>query len=89
MDKLIDINKRHLLLIVIFENTELKDFSKKPAKNLHDVYDQTLAKKVSREKSLIHAELDRHGILNISVTTETLTADVINKYLEVKSRGAL
>jgi hypothetical protein len=38
---------------------------------------------------LIHAELDRHGILNISVTTETLTADVINKYLEVKSRGAL
>ena len=89
MAQLLAISKRHLLLVVIFENTELTDFSKKPAKNIYDIYDQTLAKKVSREKSLIHAELDRHGILNISVTTETLTADVINKYLEVKSRGAL
>ena len=87
--QLLAISKRHLLLVVIFENTELTDFSNKPAKNLHDIYDQTLAKKVSREKSLIHAELDRHGIMNISVTTDTLTADVINKYLEVKSRGAL
>ncbi len=89
MAQLTAISKRHLLLVVLFENTELTEFSQKPAKALHDIYDQTLAKKVSREKALIHSELERHGIMNISVTTETLTADVINKYLEVKSRGAI
>ncbi len=83
------ISKRHLLLVVSFENTELTDFSKKHARSVTDIYDQTMAKKLIREKSLIHTELDRHGIMNISVTTETLTADVINKYLEVKSRGAI
>lgn len=83
------ISKRHLLLVVLFENTELTKFSHLPAAKLTEVYDQAMAKKLMREKSLIHSELDRHGIMNISVTTETLTADVINKYLEVKSRGAI
>lgn len=83
------ISKRHLLLVVLFKNTELEEFSKDSALSLSDIYDHTLAKKLLREKSLIHSELERHGIMNISVTTETLTADVINKYLEVKSRGAL
>ncbi len=83
------ISKRHLLLVVLFENTELSSFSEEGAKSLYDIYEKTLAKKVLREKKLIHAELERQGIMNISVTAETLTADVINKYLEIKSRGAL
>jgi len=82
-------SKRHLLLVVLFENTEVTNFSKKRARDLNDIYDKTIAMNVIREKKLIHAELERQGIMNISVTTETLTADVINKYLEVKSKGSI
>ena len=83
------LSKRHLLLLVLFENTELVELSSMPCNSLYDIYDQTMAKKLLIEKEQIHNELDKHGIMNISVTTETVTADVINKYLEVKSRGVI
>jgi uncharacterized protein (DUF58 family) len=83
------LSKRHLLLLVIFENTELEELAKMKSKSLYDIYDQTMAQKLVIEKEQIHNELDKHGIMNISVTTETVSADVINQYLEVKSRGVI
>ncbi len=89
LPQLKSLSKRHLLLIVIFENTELEELAHMESKSLYDIYDQTMAQKLLIEKEQIHSELDKHGVMNISVTTETVSADVINKYLEVKSRGVI
>ncbi|MEO6723620.1 MAG: DUF58 domain-containing protein [Ferruginibacter sp.] len=83
------IAKHHLLMIVFFENTELKQLSSMEAANLEEVYVKTIAEKFAYEKRLIVKELLKHGILSILTPPEHLTVNAINKYLELKARQAI
>jgi uncharacterized protein (DUF58 family) len=83
------IAKHHLLLVIFFENTELKQLSSINAANLEEVYVKTIAEKFAFEKRLIVKELSNHGILSILTTPENLTVNTINKYLELKARQAI
>jgi uncharacterized protein (DUF58 family) len=80
---------RHLLVVVFFENSELSDLSEQPATNLEGVYIKTIAEKMRFEKRLIAKELSKYGIIPILTTPEKLSVDLINKYLEIKSRKLL
>ncbi len=86
---LMGIAKNHLLVVIFFENTELKDLLDTPAKNTEDVYMQTVAQKFSYEKRQIVKELQRHGIHAVLTPPQNLTVNTINKYLELKSRGLI
>ncbi|HET9746308.1 MAG TPA: DUF58 domain-containing protein [Chitinophagaceae bacterium] len=83
------IAKYHLLLVVFFENTELKDLASKQAKDIEGVYVKTIAEKFMHEKKMIVKELQNHGILSILTTPENLTVNTVNKYLELKARQAI
>lgn len=83
------IARHHLLLVVFFENTELKTLSTGNAGNIEEVYIKTIAEKFAFEKRLIVKELLKHGILSILTSPENLTINAINKYLELKTRQAL
>ena len=83
------IAKYHLLLVVFFENTELKDLSAKKASDIEGVYIKTVAEKFMHEKKLIVKELQKYGILSILTTPENLTVNTVNKYLELKARQAI
>ena len=83
------IAKYHLLMVVFFENTALKELSAVEAANLEEVYVKTIAEKFAYEKRLIVKELLKHGILSILTAPENLTVNTINKYLELKSRQAI
>jgi uncharacterized protein (DUF58 family) len=83
------IAKHHLLLIVFFENTELKQLSSKPATSLEEVYIKTIAEKFAFEKRMIVKELSNHGILSVLTSPENLTVNTINKYVELKARQAI
>jgi uncharacterized protein (DUF58 family) len=83
------INRYHLLVVVFFENTELEAYSKTTSKAVIDIYQQTIAKKFILEKNQIVKELNKHGIQAIKCTPENLSANTINKYLELKSRGVI
>jgi uncharacterized protein (DUF58 family) len=83
------IARHHLLLVVFFENTELRDRMKQPAENLEEVYVQTIAAKFAYEKKLIVRELQQHGILSIFTAPENLTVNTVNKYLELKARQSI
>ncbi|MGG9972251.1 DUF58 domain-containing protein [Ferruginibacter sp. SUN002] len=83
------IAKHHLLLVVFFENTELKALSSAGAEDIEQVYIKTIAEKFAFEKRLIVKELLKHGILSILTTPESLTINAINKYLELKARQAV
>ncbi|TAL45170.1 MAG: DUF58 domain-containing protein, partial [Chitinophagaceae bacterium] len=83
------IAKYHLLLVVIFENTELKHVQESKAISLEDIYIKTIAEKFSYEKRLMVKELHKNGILSILTTPENLTIGIINKYLEVKNRMSI
>ena len=83
------IAKHHLLMVIFFENTELKELSSMNASNLEEVYVKTIAEKFAFEKRLIVKELSKHGILSILTSPENLTVNTINKYLELKARQAI
>lgn len=83
------IAKHHLVLVVFFENTELKQLTESRVDNLEDLYIRTIAEKFAHEKKLIVKELQKHGILAILTTPQNLTIDAVNKYLELKARHAI
>lgn len=76
----------HLLLVVFFENTELKKITEQPAHDIEGIYKQTIAQKFAYDKKLIVKELAKYGIMSLLSTPEHLTLNVVNKYLELKSR---
>jgi len=79
----------HLLLVVFFENTEMKALLESKAKTLEDIYIKTIAEKFSYEKRLMVKELHKNGIASILTTPENLTVNTINKYLEMKTRMSI
>ncbi|MDO7847100.1 DUF58 domain-containing protein [Hymenobacter sp. M29] len=82
-------SKDHLLLVVFFENTELREFLEAPADTTEDVYNQTIAEKFAQEKRQIVLELQRYGIYSLLTAPKDLTVNTINKYLEFKARGLI
>lgn len=81
--------KDHLLVVIFFENTETKELINTPAPDLEHVYLKTIAQKFFYEKKKITAELSRYGIQSILTTPQQLSVNTINKYLELKDRGAI
>lgn len=83
------IAKLHLLVVVFFENTELRELLDKTATNTEEIYLQTVAQKFAYEKKQIVKELSRVGIHAVLTAPQNLTVNTINKYLELKARGLI
>ena len=83
------IAKKHVLVVIFFENTELENLILEDAKDLQSIYHKTIAEKFSLEKRLMKKELQKHGIQTILTKPKDLTINTINKYLEIKARGLL
>lgn len=83
------INNLHLLVVVFFENTEVIRYSEKEARNVEEIYYQTIAQKFVSEKQQIVNKLKQFGIQTILTAPEDLSINTINKYLELKSRGLI
>jgi uncharacterized protein (DUF58 family) len=79
----------HLLMVVFFENTELKALTSREAETMEDIYIKTIAEKFVQEKRLIVKELRKNGIVTLLTTPENLTINAINKYLELKNRKSI
>ena len=83
------ISEHHLLLVVFFENTELKSIEKKKAASTEEIYIKTITEKFNYEKRLMVKELHKHGILSILTAPENLSVNTVNKYLELKNRMSI
>ncbi len=83
------IAKHHLLLVVFFENTELRQLQEKPAEDLEEIYIKTIADKYAFEKRLIVKALRQQGIIALLTPPQEVTINAINKYLELKTRQAM
>src|SRR5690606_24150324 len=59
------ISKNHLLVVVLFQNTELDAIISESAEDLQAIYHKTIAEKFAYEKRLMVKELQKHGIQSI------------------------
>ncbi|HEY0039488.1 MAG TPA: DUF58 domain-containing protein [Flavisolibacter sp.] len=79
----------HLLMVVFFDNTELKTLVETKATSIEDIYVKTIAEKYRYEKQLIVKELQKNGIVSVLSTPQNLTINALNKYLELKTRQSI
>ena len=93
---------RHRLLVVFFEDEELKDYIASGISGLsrisgisglsgntgstESVYQHVIAEKFAYEQRLIVQTLRQYGIQSLLTTPRNLSVDVINKYLEIKTK---
>lgn len=89
LDSIRSLARYHLVLVVFFENTELKSLIKVPARTIEQVYVKTIAGKFAFEKKQIANELSKYGIATILTKPGDLTIKTVNKYLELKVKSAL
>ncbi|AEE51387.1 DUF58 domain-containing protein [Haliscomenobacter hydrossis] len=83
------INRRHLLVVVFFDNTEIREFAEQDAVDLESIYQQTMARKYLSEKAQMVLTLRQYGIQAVLTRPEDLSINTINKYLELKARGLI
>ena len=86
MPYLKQLSTHHPLLVIFFENTELTALQQTKARTVKDIYNQTIANKFAFEKRQVVKELQKHGIMSLLTAPQKLTANTINKYLELKER---
>jgi len=80
------IASNHLLVVVFFEDTELNKILETSPDNTEQVFIKTIAEQFMFEKKQMVKELEAVGIHAILTPPDGLTVNVINKYLELKSR---
>lgn len=83
------LNDQHLLVVIFFENTEITSGTSLNVESLEDVYTHITAEHYILTKVQIAQQLRQYGIFSILTKPESLTVNVINKYLELKSRGMI
>jgi uncharacterized protein (DUF58 family) len=83
------IAEKHVVVVIFFQNTELKTLIDVPATTLRDIYHQTIAEKMQAEKEVMVSLLRQWGLIGLLTSPQELTADTINKYLELKARGVV
>lgn len=80
---------KHCLLVVFFEDEEVKGLAADSGRTLFDQTLNTLAADLVLEKNSLVSELRQYGICALLTTPNKLTADVVNKYVELKRRQAI
>lgn len=83
------LNKKHLLVVVNFENGDLQKIAFQPLASVKEVYQSVIAEKMLSQKSNIARELQQNGIQTVLTLPEDLSISAINKYLELKAKGAI
>lgn len=81
--------QNHLLLVVIFDNTEINKLSNQRVHDISGIYKQTIAEKYQYDKQLIKKELLKNGIYCLLTEPKDLTINTINQYIQYKARGII
>jgi uncharacterized protein (DUF58 family) len=83
------LSKKHLLVVIIFENTELNKLIEKQVSDNQSLYHKIVANDFYLQKRMMVKELKLHNIQTILTAPENLTSATINKYLQLKARGMI
>lgn len=80
------INKKHLLVVISFINSEIEEATLEECNSTSDIYYNTIARKSIVDKQKVMHKLQLNNIQTILTRPEDLSLDTINKYLEIKAK---
>ena len=81
--------QRHLPLLVIMNDPGITRIAAQQPASSQAVYERAVAEQLLDERRMILDTLNRAGVLTLDVPADKLSVAVINKYLELKTRGVL
>ncbi len=81
--------KSHVVLVTFFIDKDLEQMANERPNDTLGYVTQMVAQKFGFEQKQIVKELRRYGIYSLLTSPEKLNSDVINRYLEFKSRHIL
>ncbi len=82
------LNKHHLLVTILFKNTELSELGKQTASDISDIYDIALAEEAMLTKEEMLRTLRKSGIRAMTASPHELSIQAINAYLTLKRQRA-
>lgn len=80
---------RHLPLIVTISDSDLRAMVRSAPAKVADVYRQSVAEEILRQREEALSSIRRLGGLALDVPAGRLSFELVNKYLDVKERGLL
>ena len=80
---------RHLPLIITIGDTDLREMVRAQPTSSGDVYRQSVAEEILRQREEALTRIRHAGGLALDVPAGRLSLELVNKYLEVKERGLL
>ena len=83
------LTRQHLLLVVLFENAEIREVAEETAESVYDIYFHALALEFTVEKERIVRVLRQQGIPALLCRPEDLSVGVINAYLKLKEKNVI
>lgn len=78
------LNKRHVLVVILFRNTEVEDLHASPTEAVSDIYDKAMAERMMLEKEEMIKTLRKAGIRAMLTRPEQLSVQAVNAYLRLK-----
>lgn len=81
--------RRHLPLVVLISDPNITRLAGRPAADSDAVYRRAVAEMLLDERQVVLDTLHRSGVLTLDAPADTLSVALINRYLELKGRGAL
>lgn len=89
VDAVLDLARRHLVLLVVLGHPELDAVAAAQPKNAGEMFVATAAIEILERRRALLARLRSQGVLVVETSPGSVKADAINQYLEVKARGLL
>lgn len=83
------LRQRHLPLLVTVNDPQLFALAGQPPVDSASTYQRALAEQVLAERALTLDQLRQRGVLTLDVPANQLSIGVVNRYLELKSRGVI
>lgn len=81
--------KKHIVIFVAFRNQPLGALTRAHIKSSDDISRAVIAQGLLSERDIVLAKLAHMGVDVIDADPNTLNADVVSRYLEMKRRGAI
>jgi uncharacterized protein (DUF58 family) len=78
--------RRHVVLFVALRDSSLDALARTSPDSLRDLNRAVVAGDIVRERDVVLRRLARMGVLVLDVAPERLSADLINRYLDIKRR---
>jgi Uncharacterized conserved protein (some members contain a von Willebrand factor type A (vWA) domain) len=89
MSEMAALQPRHLVACVTLMDTKVLRKAEQPIAKALDAYEQGVALQVLDDRARATGELQRRGVLVVDSPADKLSADLVNRYLEIKERMLL